>query len=440
MTGGCGLGLNQPLSGPLWNGTSSYGSDVSALPLPEPGVDAAVEWVGRHLDDLCSDAPRASTRFRGGQTAADAALASFDVGGYAGRRNEVLPVARRGASGLSPWIRHGLLTLPDVWAHVAGGPSRDVAKFRDELLWQEYARHVYARVGRRSSVGLRHEHAGNPRPATRAHDLSAEPAMRCVAAVADELEADGWLVNQTRMWMASHWTVRNGWRWQDGEDLFFRHLLDGSRAANRLGWQWTTGVGSSKPYGFSRWQVEKRAPQLCRDCELAARCPIEGWPDDPTTTPAEVPVDLGRATAAPAMAGPAAVERTGGDPDAVWLTAESLGDADPALAAHPEADVHFVFDEPLLARLQLSSKRLIFLTETLAELGTHRTVNLHRGRPADLLSGVALAVTHAPVPGFATRARRLNVVEAHPWPWLARPSGGSVRSFSAWRKGLRLAP
>ncbi|MGB1631262.1 MAG: FAD-binding domain-containing protein, partial [Acidimicrobiales bacterium] len=71
--------------------------------------------------------------------------------------------------------------------------------------------------------------------------------------VVDELETDGWLVNQTRMWLAGDWTVRWGQDWRRGEDRFFRHLLDGSRAANRLGWQWTTGVGASKSYGFSRW-------------------------------------------------------------------------------------------------------------------------------------------------------------------------------------------
>ena len=58
-----------------------------------------------------------------------------------------------------------------------------------------------------------------------------------------ELHDDGWLVNQCRMWLSSQWTVRAGARWRDGDDAFFTHLLDGSRAANRLGWQWTVGVG-----------------------------------------------------------------------------------------------------------------------------------------------------------------------------------------------------
>ena len=100
--------------------------------------------------------------------------------------------------------------------------------------------------------------------------------MACTSWVRDELEGNGWLVNQTRMWWASHWTVRHGRDWRDGEDDFFRHLLDGSRAANRLGWQWTVGAGTGKPYGFSRWQVEKRAPQLCRSCPLQRRLPDPG--------------------------------------------------------------------------------------------------------------------------------------------------------------------
>ena len=125
-----------------------------------------------------------------------------------------------------------------------------------------------------------------------------------------------------------------------------------------------------------------------------------------------------------------------GAPDAVWLTAESLGVGDPALAANPALPVVFVFDEPLLARLQLSAKRLVFLVETLAELATDREVELWLGRPTAVLAQRSLAVTHAPVPGFARRSAQLDVAELHPWPWLTRPTSGSVRSFSAWRKGV----
>ena len=371
-----------------------------------------------------------SLRFSGGQKRADAALAGFDVSGYAASRNEVYPQPTRGASALSPYIRHGLLPLRRVWDHVADGPPRDVAKFRDELAWQEFARHWYARLGVKSKHGVQQELPG-------VTGGTWDRSMACMELTLDELEEDGWLVNQTRMWLASEWSVRNGLRWQAGEDQFFRHLLDGSRAANRLGWQWATGVGSNKHYGFSRWQVEKRAKSLCASCDRVHDCPIEDWPDDPPFVATEKLVELAANADPTVEAGPVSAT-IAGEPSVVWLTAESLGRADPALVAHPDIPVVFVFDEPLLAGLQLSAKRLIFLVETLAEIGTDRQLELHLGRPTDILATRDVAVTFAPVPGFATRAATIEPRAVHPWPWLAQPAGGSVVSFSAWRKSVQL--
>ncbi|MEO1058794.1 MAG: FAD-binding domain-containing protein [Actinomycetota bacterium] len=404
---------------------------VTRLPTPAPGRAAAERFVANHLAHLTSDEVGSSSRFRGGQSAADAALAAFDVTGYAARRNEVLPVGRRGASGLSPYIRHGMLSLPTVWRHVAGGPSRDVQKFRDELLWQEYARHWYARLGAATQRGVRHE----PPVRQAGVDDAWDRDMRCVEVNLDELYADGWLVNQTRMWLASQWTVRSGAHWRAGEDEFFRHLLDGSRAANRLGWQWVTGAGSSKVYGFSRRQVERRAPSLCAECSLRTECPIEEWPDDPDLVSVDRDPRLRSDDDVSATAGPAAVESTSA-PSVVWLTAESLGADDPALVANPDLPVVFVFDEPLLATLQLSSKRLVFLVETLAELAEDRAVELRLGRPEHELADRPVAVTFSPVPGFRKRQQSVDVGALYPWLWLQRPAAGSVASFSAWRRSV----
>ncbi len=403
---------------------------MTSLPLPQPGQSEAVGFVAAHLRHLVDDDVAPSLRFVGGQSKADSALRAFDVTGYAANRNEVYPQPRRGASGLSPYIRHGLLPLREVWDHVEGGPARDVQKFRDELMWQEFARHWYARLGSRTRTGVRHELDGSP--GSDAWDRD----MACIELPLDELEEDGWLVNQTRMWLSSEWAVRRGGVWQDGEDYFFRHLLDGSRAANRLGWQWSVGVGSNKAYGFSRWQVEKRAKNLCASCELVLSCPIEHWPDDPSFLPVDPPVEIGSSSDSQADAGPGSPVSIG-EPEAVWITAESLGRSDPALVAHPDLPAVFVFDEPLLASLRLSAKRLVFLVETLSEIGAERPVELHLGRPAEVLSGRSVAVTYAPVPGFGARARRIKPVVTHPWPWLTRPANGSVASFSAWKKSAK---
>lgn len=132
--------------------------------LPTPLMGAEVVWVQRHLGHLALEPKvRASPEFRGGQSAADVALAAFDVTGYARARNEVWPERRRGASRLSPYIRHGLIDLPTLWAHVAAGPAGNRDKYRDELLWQEYARHLHARIGDAMRQPLRYEPARRDR-------------------------------------------------------------------------------------------------------------------------------------------------------------------------------------------------------------------------------------------------------------------------------------
>lgn len=398
--------------------------------LPVPAPDEVEQWVGEHLLALsCDSTVRRSGRFVGTQAAADAALAALDITGYARRRNEVLPTSKRGATALSPWVRHGLLTLPEVWNAVADGPSVDRRKYRDELMWQEYARHVYARLGTRTRGALRFDPLTDGARTGDPWDRS----MACMDLTVAELERDGWLVNQTRMWLASQWTVRHGAEWRDGEDRFFTHLLDGSRAANRLGWQWTIGAGTGKQYGFSRWQVEKRAPGLCARCPARDACPVQDWPDERALSPADDDARLRRDDDPDGTAGPPEVE-VSGTADVVWLTAESLGDADPALTSRPDLPVVFVFDEPLLRRLQLASKRLVFLTERLAELAEVREMEVHLGNPALVLAGRAVATTFAPVPKARRLRASLQVAELHPWPWLSRPSAGSIRSFSAWRR------
>ncbi|WP_188544618.1 FAD-binding domain-containing protein [Rhodococcoides trifolii] len=400
------------------------------LSTPPTDTDDVIAWVAEHLGDLTREGPHGVTSggFKGGQSAADAALATLDIDRYAWTRSTVLPVSRRGASRMSPYIRHGLLTLPMVWDAVADAPPKDRTKYRDELMWQEYARHLYARVGTANGKSLT-----RAQPQTSTWTRDPWPAeMNCMATVVDELHTDGWLVNQTRMWLSSQWAVRAGAPWREGEDEMFAHLLDGSRAANRLGWQWTVGTGSGKPYGFSRWQVNKRAPQLCRECALSNACPIEDWPSSDPGPHVDGP-DL---NTGPVPAGPSTTETTG-TAEAVWLTAESLGDNDPALAADPDRPAVFVFDEPLLRTLRLSGKRLVFLAEALGEMATVRPLEVRRGVVAEELTGRSLAATWTPVPGWARISAHLSIDELHPWPWLVRPETSSLRSFSAWRRSHR---
>lgn len=360
---------------------------------------------------------------RGGQSAANEALANLDITRYAEDRSEVLPREKRGATVLSPYIRHNILTLKQVYSAVKDAPFKDREKFRDELFWQEYARHLYARIGTRLFENLRFEANWS----TEGDGWNRE--MLCIDTVVNELESDGWLVNQTRMWLASHWTVRNGAGWMHGQERMFQNLLDGSRAANLLGWQWTVGAGTGKPYGFARWQVEKRAPGLCFKCPFKKACPIQEFPDEVTPHKLEKDPILDTDFDVAATSGPSAPVLNQ-KPEYVLLTIDSLGDADPALIANPDLPVVFVFNEAALAKLQLSSRRIGFYIETLQDISQRRSIQVFLGDPYEFAREHPVAVTYAPVPSFKKFA---ELAEIHPYPWLRQPHSGSVRSFSSWR-------
>ncbi len=374
------------------------------------------EFVGLH-----SGGGRSS--IKGGQNAADAALNNLDISGYAKNRSQVSPYQDRGASKLSPYIRHNLLSLKRVWDHVARAPFADREKFQDELLWQEYARHLYARIGKRLFSNLRFEQIwdkpGNGWP----------QGMACVDFAVDELHTDGWLVNQSRMWLASHWTVRNGFGWLNGQEEMYRHLIDGSRAANLLGWQWTVGAGTGKAYGFARWQVQKRAPSLCSGCALNKNCPIEDFPAEVSLDNTAFESIIKADPDINATTGPLSVQSNGA-PQYILLTVDSLGDDDPALVANPDLPVVFVFNVEALKKLQLSSKRIYFYLETLQDLAARRELSVFMGSPYQFAKENPVAVTYAPVPSFAKFEK---VAQLHPYPWLRTPHAKSIGSFTAWR-------
>lgn len=384
-----------------------------------------LEIIERDFVGLYSG-PLGISSITGGQSAANQALATLDITRYAEDRSEVLPYEKRGATVLSPYIRHNILTLDQVYRAVKSAPSKDREKFRDELYWQEYARHLYGRLGTRLFGNLRFDANWH----TEGDGWNRE--MLCIDTVVSELESDGWLVNQTRMWMASHWTVRNEKGWLHGQERMHRELLDGSRAANLLGWQWTVGAGTGKPYGFARWQVEKRAPGLCFKCPLKKACPIQNFPDE--ITPRQLDKDplldndpdVGRTT------GPLVPEKRA-EPQFVLLTIDSLGDADAALVAHPNLPVVFIFNQPALEKLELSARRIAFYLQTLQDLATRRNLNVYLGDPYLFAATNPVATTFAPVPSFK---KFINLAEVHPYPWLAKPHAGSVRSFSSWRNAI----
>ena len=200
------------------------------------------------------------TLFPPTREAALARLAAVRPGDYARSRNAIDGAVTR----LSPYITHGLLTLPEVLVQVmASHPSLTPQhKFVFELGWREFFAHVWAHRGDAIFESL---HAGVLPEAAYASELpldirQARTGVPVIDQAVRTLYATGYLHNHARMWLASYVVHLRKVHWRAGADWLYGHLLDGDLASNHLSWQWVAGTGSHKPYLFNAENVEKYAP------------------------------------------------------------------------------------------------------------------------------------------------------------------------------------
>ncbi|MFM7107621.1 MAG: FAD-binding domain-containing protein, partial [Planctomycetaceae bacterium] len=253
--------------------------DLSPLVrLPRGPLTAALAAAFPDASDPRS-APEVGATPRGGRSAAVEALATIDPVTYARTRNHV----DGAVTGLSPWIRHGVLSLAEVRdsALARVDVPAQAEKFVSELGWRDYWRQVHAALG--DGIGVDVEPpAAMPRRAATLDEvpddvLDAATGMRCIDAFVRKLHDTGRLHNHERMWLAS-WLVHvRGVRWRAGADWFVRHLLDGDPASNHLSWQWVAGTFAAKPWIFNRENLETwTSGAHCRPCPLLGRCDVEG--------------------------------------------------------------------------------------------------------------------------------------------------------------------
>jgi len=151
---------------------------------------------------------------------------------------------------LSPWIRHRLVTEPEVVAAVLERHAPAAcAKFVQEVCWRTYwigwlEQHPEAWT--RYCDGLQRSVARLEREATLAgrHQAAVEgrTGIACFDAWAAELTTAGYLHNHARMWTASIWIFTLGLPWELGADWFLRHLADADPASNTLSWRWVGGL------------------------------------------------------------------------------------------------------------------------------------------------------------------------------------------------------
>jgi deoxyribodipyrimidine photo-lyase len=191
--------------------------------------------------------------------AALAAVARIRPDAYARMRNHL----DGAVTGLSPWLTHGVVTLPEVLGLLLQRQALPVQhKLVFEFGWREYFRHVWAHRGDGILLSL---HEG-PKP-----EAAYAPALpddirqaRTGLPVIDEavrtLYTTGTLHNHARMWLASYVVHLRQVHWRAGADWLVAHLQDGDLASNHLSWQWVAGTGSHKSYLFNADNVARYAP------------------------------------------------------------------------------------------------------------------------------------------------------------------------------------
>lgn len=204
-----------------------------------------------------------SVPFAPGEAVALARLEAFIEGrkpqvyAYRDERNRM---DLAGTSGLSPYLRFGMLSARLAVVHAAemmdAAPDKAAAKsaetFLNELIWREFFIHILAHFPHVRAVSFRENLRAIPwenDPEAFAAWQAGKTGYPVVDAAMRQLQATGWMHNRARMIVASFLTkdLLIDWRW--GERHFMHHLIDGDPASNNGGWQWSAGTGTdAAPY------------------------------------------------------------------------------------------------------------------------------------------------------------------------------------------------
>ncbi len=224
------------------------------MPVAPPGaIPAGPEVVSDDLEAwrLLPRAPDWAVGLRAawvpGEAGAQARLHAFvaeRIGQYRGER-DVPGVAS--TSRLSPYLAFGEVSPRQVWH--AGAACE---KFRDEVLWREFAAHLLWHHPALPEAPLRGEFSAMPwrdDPAGLRAWQQGLTGVPIVDAGMRQLWQTGWMHNRVRMVVASFLVKHLLVPWQAGEAWFWDTLVDADLAQNAASWQWVAGCGAdAAPY------------------------------------------------------------------------------------------------------------------------------------------------------------------------------------------------
>lgn len=237
-----------------------------------------IDYVKQQFADVIGDDVHVSP-IQGGRVSAEQQLAQIDPKQYERTRN----YTDGAVTGLSPYIRHGVLSIAEVRDHALQVVRNDseAKKLVNELGWRDYYQRVYQEIG--AAIWDDREAWKTGYPASAYQDdmpddiIDATTGLKCIDAWSTELQETGYLHNHVRMYFAAYIVHWRRVKWQVGASWFLQHLLDGDPASNNLSWQWVASTFSHKPYIFNRENLEKYTKgEHCRTCPLYKRCDFEG--------------------------------------------------------------------------------------------------------------------------------------------------------------------
>jgi deoxyribodipyrimidine photo-lyase len=341
----------------------------------------------------------------GGRTTALKQLALVDVTSYAATRNMLSGCVTQ----LSPYFRHGIITLAEVRRVVLKQGFRENAyKLLQELARRDYYQRVYNLLGEDIwqdiepyKTGVTHYETDLPQDIS-----SGTTGLACIDTFARELRETGYLHNHARMWIAAYVIHHRRVRWQAGARWFLQHLLDGDPASNNLSWQWVASTFSAKPYYFNQENLAHYSEnKYCERCPLQQHgCPFASSYETVakrifgTQAPHKQPIAQNCDTLSFRLVQDRQQNKADGQDNMacvpvgtldqrviIWLHDECLHPQSPVLMAHPQATPIFIFDETELEQAGWSLKRIAFLYESLLEIPK---IQIYLGSPVEVLTNL----------------------------------------------------
>lgn len=215
------------------------------------GPDLAHEWAGGRLNALKK-------------------LNSIDAVAYARNRHFL----NGAVTHLSPFLRHGCLTLNETFDSVKKRFGSQAEKLLVEFAWRDYWRQVWYAEGNVIYSEMEPPKVAIGHAPLSDDILQGKTGLHCMDAFINDLLTTGYVHNHARMWLASYLVHHRKMDWRAAADWFEARLIDGDIASNHLSWQWVTSTFSSKPYFFNKDSLARyTGEKYCANCQ--AQCPFD---------------------------------------------------------------------------------------------------------------------------------------------------------------------